>query len=510
MIKIKNITSIYLLTLLYFIVSFLGILHHELWLDEAHHWLLARDSISMLDLFKNTRYEGHPLLWSSFLYGITRLTANPFWMQFFHILISTSFVFIFLKKAPFKWLFKTLFIFGYFIIFEYNLISRNYSVGILFIFLACSIFKDRNSKFILLSFYLAMASNTHLMFSIIAIALFLTLLIEQFQSKQLLKSQNTLGYLIFGLGLLSILIQIRTTDSSWLLDPINKMSFGEQLVKGFISFFKGLIAIPDFRTIHFWNSNLLINMSKPFASVLVLLIYFVPFLLFFKNKKTLYFVYFALIGTQVFFFITQRVATRFHGMTYIIIIVALWIEHYYSSEDYKLKDYLYSLKLTLFKKPIVYCVLIIHFLSGIYAYSMDCIYPFTAAKVTVDYLKNENIKPEEIVTVTCDGTVLSAYLENKIYFLCDESLQSFCQWDSSCNRNISQEKVIAMLTNYMNSKKKVFFVSYYPFVNKAKNNNWMQLNTVLKVRFIKKFDCNIVDKSNYYIFEVSNNNPSKN
>lgn len=492
-----------MLTLLYFIVSLIGILHHEFFIDEAHHWLLARDSNSISELIKNTRIEGHPLLWSSLLYGISRFTANPFWMQFLHILISTSFVVVFLKKAPFNWLFKTLFIFGYFIVFEYNLISRNYSLGILFLFLACSVFKDRNSKFLLLSFYLALSSNSHLIFSVIAFALFLTLVIEQFQNKKLFKIQNIFGYLIFGLGLLSILIQIQTTDSSWLLDPIEKMPFGERLIKGFISFFKGLIAIPDFRTIHFWNSNLLVNLSIPIASVFALLIYFVPLLLFFKNKKTLYFVYFALIGTQIFFFITQRAATRFHGMTYIIIIVALWIEHYYESDNYKLKDFLNSLKLTLFKKPIVYSILIIHFLSGIYAYSMDYIHPFTCAKETVEYLKTEKLLSKEIITVTCDGTSLSAYLEKKIYFLCDESLQSFCHWDSSCTGNVTQEKAIVMLTNYMNSDKTVLFISYYPLTNNFKNKNWIPLNSTIIVRFIKKFDTNIVEKSNYYIYEVA-------
>ena len=494
---------IYFLTLLYFIISWIGILHHEFFIDEAHHWLLARDSNSIIDLIKNTRIEGHPLLWSSLLYGITRLTTNPFWMQFFHILISTSFVFVFLKKAPFNWLFKILFIFGYFIVFEYNLISRNYSLGILFLFLACSVFKDRSIKFLLLCFYLAIASNTHLIFSVIAFALFLVLLIEQFQNKQLFKPKNILGFLIFGLGLLSILIQIKTTNSTWLLDPIAKIPFGERLIKGFISFFKGLITIPDFRTIRFWNSNLLVNLSKPVSGIFALLIYFVPLLLFFKNKKTLYFVYFALIGTQIFFFVTQRAATRFHGMTYITIIIALWIEYYYNSEDYKLKDYLHSLKLTLFKNTIIYSILIIHFISGIYAYSMDYIYPFTSAKETIDYLKPKKIVSQEIVTVTCDGTLLSAYLERKIYFLCDESLQSFCRWDSSCAGSVTQEKAIVMLTDYMNSDKKILFISYYPLTNNFNNKKWVQLNNSIKVRFIKKFDINIVDKSNYYIFEVS-------
>jgi hypothetical protein len=497
----KDKIYLYVLTSLFFVVSFIGILHHELWLDEAHHWLLARDSNSFTNLNINTRSEGHPLLWSILLYGITRITTNPFWMQFLHILISTSFVFVFLKKAPFNWVIKTLFIFGYFIIFEYNLISRNYNLGILFLFLACTIFKERKNRFILISFYLAMASNTHLMFSVIAFALFVIIVFEQIENKQVSSTQNTFGYLIFGLGLISILIQIQTTNSGWLLNPIEKIPFSERLIKGFISFFKGLITIPDFRTIHFWNSNLIVDTNRKLASIFALLIYFLPLVLFSKNKKTLYFVYMGLIGTQIFFFVTQRAATRFHGMTYIIFIIALWIENYYPIDNYKLKDFLISLKLTLFKKQVVYCILIIQFCSGIYAYSMDLIYPFSSAKETIDFTK-KSYQGTEIISLNCEGTLLSAYLEKKIYFLCNQSFQSFCHWDFDCSGNMTKQKTIQMLTDYIKKNNNILYISYYSLGNE-KNKNWVILNSKIKARFIKKFDENIVEKSNYYIFEIS-------
>ena len=501
----RNESKYYLfLSLVYFAVSLVGILHHELWLDEAHHWLLARDSNSLSELIQNTHIEGHPLLWSFLLYGITRFTADPFWMQFLHILISSSAVFIFLRKAPFDWIFKTLFIFGYFMIFEYNLISRNYSLGILFLFLACTVFNNRDQKFTLLCLYLAIASNTHLMFSVIAFALFLTLIFEHIKNRQFFKSKFITGYLLFGLGLFLIYIQIHSTDSRWLMDPINKLPFQERIVKGFVSFFKGIVTIPDFRTIHFWNSNLLVNLSKPIAGVFALLIYFLPLLLFFKNRKTLFFVYTGLIGTQVFFFVTQREATRFHGMTYLIIIVALWIEHYYDSEENKLKVFLSSAKLKFLRKPIIYSILIIQLCSGIYAYSVDYEFPFTTAKETISYIKKENANKIEIITVTCDGTMLSAYLEKKIYFLCDGSLQSFCHWDSGCIGNVTQKESVAMLTNYMNSRNNnVLFVSSYALIKDTNVKDWVNLNEKTKVRFVKKFDDNIVFKTSCYIFEVS-------
>lgn len=495
-------TYLYFLTLLYFTLSLIGMLHHELWLDEAHHWLLARDSNSFIELIENTRYEGHPLLWNILLYGITRFTLNPFWMQFLHILISTTVVLVFLKKAPFNWIFKILFIFGYFILFEYNLISRNYSLGILFLFLACSVFKDRDQKFMLLSLYLALASNTHLMFTIIAFAFFLIVLWESILNKQLFKIQTIAGCLVFLIGLTAIIVQIQTTQSGWLLDPIQQIPFDERLRSGFVSVFKGWITIPDFRTIYFWNSNFVVNSSRSISAVLAVLIYLLPLLLFYKNKKTLYFVYIALIGVQIFFFVTQRAATRFHGMNYIILIIALWMEHYYTSERSKLKDYLTDFNLILLRKPIIYSILLIQFFSGIHAYSMDYIYPFTSAKETVDYLKKEGLDSKEIVSVTCDGTLISAYLERKVYFLCSGNYESFCHWNTSCDQNLTQKKSVDMLKNYMKSHDSCVYVSYYPLSKKLKNNSWEFISDNVKIRFLKKFDLNMVDKSYYYVFEI--------
>lgn len=500
--KTKN-TYILLLTALYFVVSFIGILHHEFFIDEAHHWLLARDSASVHELFINTRIEGHPLIWSLLLYAITRFTTDPFWMQLLHILISTATVVLFLKKAPFSWLFKILFIFGYFMIFEYNLISRNYILGVFFLFLACSIFENRKKRFNWVCIFLALAANIHLMFSIIAFALFLTLLVENLQKDSFSSRQHLIGYLIFGLGISSIIIQIQYTDSTWLLDPINAMPIQERLVIGFGSLFKGLVVIPDFRTLYFWNSNFIVNTCRPLAGVLAILIYFLPLLLFFKNRKTLFFVYTALVGAQIFFFITQRAATRFQGMTYIIIIMALWIEKSYDLETFKLKDFLNRLQLTLWRKPIIYSILIIQFCSGIYAYTMDYRYPFTSGKETVDFLKKEKLDQKEIVTSTCDGTILSAYLERKIWFLCDGSYQSFCHWNAGCVEIGKPNMTAEFLINYMNSHKDAIFVSYYPIAYDLHENIWMPLNRNIRFRLLKKFDLNMVDKTYYYVFEVS-------
>lgn len=495
-------------TLAYFIVSLVGVLHHELWLDEAHHWLLARDSHSIAELVANTHLEGHPLVWSFLLYGISRFTIDPAGMQVLHVIISTSVVYLFLRKAPFSWTFKVLFIFGYFMLYEYNLISRNYILGILFLFSACSVFKDRDKKFGLLCLYLALAANIHMMFSVPAFALFLTLILERLQRRKI-ELPVLAGCVVFGLGIAAMLVQVWYTDSDWLLGQFKPMPVGERLVKGYISLFKGLVALPDFRTHYFWNSNLIINLSRPLAAALGLAAYFVPLLLFFKNRKTLFFVYTALVGMEIFFYVTQRSATRFHGTSYLIIIMALWIETYYDAERSKLGNLAARFNLARFKKPFIYAVLALHLFSGVYAWAIDYKYPFTSAKQTVEFLKDNQLASREIVTVTCDGTIISAYLGRKIWFLCEGGYYSYCHWDIGCAGKIEPGKIAGLITDYIETHSNAIFVSYYPLSpGFPANNEWTSLNDKVEFRFLRsKYDVYVADNGYLYVFEVRKKQP---
>ncbi len=128
------------------ILGLIGILHHEMWRDEMQAWLLAKDSPSLGALYQNTVYEGHPLLWHLCLYGLTKVSHNPRIMQGFHLLISISSFALIVKISPFSWLQKRLFGFSYFIFYEYSVISRSYALGVLLIFLFCTLYKQSETK----------------------------------------------------------------------------------------------------------------------------------------------------------------------------------------------------------------------------------------------------------------------------------------------------------------------------------------------------------------------------
>src|ERR1700691_4076213 len=76
------------LSLVFLILSAIGIFSHELWLDEAQHFLIARDSDSLQEVYFHMQYDGHVRGWNFLLYFITHyISANPLYMQVFHWLI---------------------------------------------------------------------------------------------------------------------------------------------------------------------------------------------------------------------------------------------------------------------------------------------------------------------------------------------------------------------------------------------------------------------------------------
>ncbi len=495
----------FIFTIIFFILSFVGILHHEIWLDEAQHWLLARDSNSIPDLIINTRYEGHPLLWNILLYFISRFTLDPFWMQFLHIIIASSVVFVFFKNAPFSRVFKILFIFGYFTFFEYNLISRNYALGVLFFFLACSIYKYRKEKFILFACFLALTSNTHAIFVVISCSLMFTVFIEHIKENGLrLSTKINIGLSIFVIGTLLAIIQIIPPSDTLFFERTNELSIYQKIPKAFIVFFKGIFTLPDIRTIYFWNTNLIVNLSKFLAATLGIASLFIPCFLFFKNKIVLFYAYLSFIGTIIFFFTTQLSDTRYFGISYLIIISGLWINHHHQFEKNKLNSLISLSFFEKTKKTIVYSILGIQLFSGVFAYCVDFANPFSNAKQAVSYLKKSSISDKIIVSKTSDGTELSCYLQRPIYFACSNEYQSyFISRNTPPNPLNLKKSIIKSLENLIKTENEsIVLVLNNPLFHTKVTTNWITINKKVKHKLLQKFEKSIFNR-NYYVYEIS-------
>ena len=152
--------------------------HHEMWADEIQAWLLARDSGGVLDLLANLKYEGHPPLWYLLLMPLTRMTNDPSVMQALHWIIALSAIYVIVRHAPFTALQRALLPFGYYPLYEYGVISRNYALGLLCAAAACSLFRRWRQTPWRLGAILFLMSLTSLHACILAIGIVLGLALD--------------------------------------------------------------------------------------------------------------------------------------------------------------------------------------------------------------------------------------------------------------------------------------------------------------------------------------------
>ncbi|MEP7167875.1 MAG: hypothetical protein ABI855_00745 [Bacteroidota bacterium] len=492
----------------YFTLSFFGILHHEMWLDEMHHFLLARDSNSLSELYFNARYDGHPLLWNILLWIITRFTHDPFYMQLIHIVISTSAVIIFLRNAPFTDVFKTLFVFSYFIFYEYNIISRNYAISVLFLFIACSFLCSNKRKYHAILISLLLVSCTHLFSLMCAASLFLVTIVLYLHDSDKKSSKVKFGILclLFIIGFVFIFYSIIPPTDHFLkqydTDPYLSL---KRIGKAFSIFFKGLFHIPDFFKYHFWNTNLLVDISKNFSIIPSLLCFVVPLILFYDKPLSLLVFYLSSILIAVFIFWSPIIAgVRYFGYIFLLIIISLWLSEYtrtenlFFSEELSKKISKFNLR---FKIPFIYAIIFVQVISAGIAYSLDIANPFSEGKDVAKFILKNNLK-EKIIVVSnqSSGPPISGYLDKKIFYPETNQFGSFCKWNT--NPFVIDNATLISRLSELNEDDFVLVMNDTIFSSKVNSESMVFSNEKIKIFYLSKFDEGIVRSENYWLYEV--------
>lgn len=295
------------------------LLNHEPWRDEMQAWLLARDSASPLELWRNTRYEGHPLLWHLLLWLLSRWSQTPLTMQLAHGAVAVLTAGVFLAFAPFpRWL-RVLWVFGYFPLFEYGVISRNYGLTVLFLFLALAL---RHCPFTAAA-ALVLAAHASPMGVLLAPVLALVLLGRE---------RNTLAPLLafgfaWGLAVFSCLPPADYEHARgvfWQWDELR----GYYVLRGMATAF-----LPLFRPeLHFWNNPMLFPFPPRAiggAFLLAALIFAAAVALAvagMRGQRRCQVYYLVnLTVLLAFFYVKFPGATRHHGFVLIWTVVCLWL-----------------------------------------------------------------------------------------------------------------------------------------------------------------------------------------
>jgi hypothetical protein len=151
---VGGITAVYALT-----IAFTAA-HHEPWRDEVVPMSLAKQVPSVAELWRVLRYEGHPILWYLVLRCAYLAFGTTGVMPVASVLIAVAAVVVFLTRAPLPLWLKTLFVFGYFPLYEYSVIARGNGLAMLLLFTFCALYARRGTHPVALAATLAILANT--------------------------------------------------------------------------------------------------------------------------------------------------------------------------------------------------------------------------------------------------------------------------------------------------------------------------------------------------------------
>ena len=426
-----------------------------MWRDEFQPWLIARDSASLVDVLEKSRHEGHPAVWYVLLFFLTRLTQSPTVMQATHLLIACLVVYVFARCSPFNPLQKFLFAFGYFPFYEYAVLSRNYGIGVLFLFLACAQWPSRHTHPLRLATMLALASNTSVHALIIALAMELGLILEILLRRKIIFSLPAVrawrvycGFAVMAAGVLLALHQmVPPRDSSIVTLSVERVPVGTILN----SFIAAFFPIPGHEA-HFWGTNILdeywrFARMKIYCSCALVASLIATFM-----RRPLALTTFAAgaAGLLGFFYITSIGDLRHHGFLFILFMVAAWL--YRSSEDDEGTPALVRAGFPggIAPTALVTPVLIFQLSGGISAFQMALKNVFSNGQRASVYIKEHGLARLPIAgDVDYAMASIVGYLnKDKVYFPRANRFGSYVIWDKSRLHQMSQEELLRRTTAF--------------------------------------------------------------
>lgn len=408
--------------LLYAALSLWVMWHHELWADELHSWNIARESNSLIELVHNMRYEGHPAGWLALLWAIARFTHDPFAMQMAQWLIAVLVVYLVLFHSRMPLLMKALVPFGYYFLFEYAILSRNYGLGVLLAFLLCIVLrKEFRYKYLCYYTLLFLLSNVHLLTLLLAGSLhlyFLLSLAEQGKKKSGLLVHVLLAGIVFLPAAWCIAAPSGSGPTVALL--ISKTGISQLAIMAQAPL-RAFVPIPAWWQYHCWNSQFLLELqlhyrTLKFLSPLLsaLLLGWAWYLL--KGSKKSRIVFLANIVVTVMVGVVFTLHTeRYAGFIFIGFLVACWL--YYNERPAGKTN-----------KGGIIVLLVIQLLAGLFFAIKDIREPFSRMDKVKELVA---MVPAGSKVITDYRTVnaVSAYLDQPMYCLDQRRAVPFVLWE---------------------------------------------------------------------------------
>ena len=429
----KDTVQNILLLAFFALLTFVFVLHHEIWADEAQAWLVARD-LDFFGLIKHVRTEGHPLLWYFLLMPLTKLFHGfnaVFSMQILSWLLVLAGAFLLVFKSPFNYLAKVSVLLSSGFLYWYSVVPRNYCLIPLFLFLLAIVYKDRKTKPFWYAGLLILLANTHIIMFGFCCVLAFAFGLESFKEKN--KKNIAAFEIIFAVLFFMVLYFWGMQNENYIVKTCYPHEYG---VSGFLHIYEKVI----------FNIYGFSNFLVIFLFTLFLVFSGVVFYVY--DKK----IFFAFLLNFVYqFYIYMSVWMIHPPRAFTLLIVSLFgFWGIYNNIDSK--------KLKFFINISLIFMFILSFAGTLKLAVQDYFYEFSGGKKAAEYIK-QNIPDDAFIisNFPLSTTAVSAYLPKdkwKIFYDGYNNFYTFTLW----NKNISHPSVPIDLEKFIKREKVVYAI----------------------------------------------------
>ncbi|MFT5129781.1 MAG: hypothetical protein ACI8W8_003410 [Rhodothermales bacterium] len=474
---------------LFSFLTIIGLIGHEMWRDEMRVWLTATKSADLSLLFDELIYDGHPGLWYLLVRALSPISQNPEIVKVLHFAVAATTACLILKSECPIWQ-KCLLPLGYFFVYEYGVISRNYSLGICLLIGAAVLHSRGRYRLSLCCLLPASLASVHAL--VIALAFHIVLLFKLPKK----------GWAIFSSGLILFFFYLQFfafNSRDGRESPEITLSF-ERIIDYIENVTYAFFPIPS-NGINFWNQMVAL---PPILSVLLFIVIISSIAYYFRSHRTILaflVAVFCLFLLLNIFFVSQ--ALRHCGHFFVSFVIALII-----SAARKLDaDLLEEVSPRANSKAMDCCigaVLCLHVILAVFAVKTDVERPFSNAKQTADFIKKNNLAAAPIIVDWHPaGESLAAYLDKELVMYRASHFGYFTPNTQAVAETSAAELMNSAASMAKTHKQDILLILTY-------NADPLLLSfSSPELRVAKLFESNpkaIVDTEDYYVYLFSPTN----
>ncbi len=426
--------------LLYGMINLIMVLRHEPWRDEAQAWLISKD-LSVLGIFQQMKYEGHPCLWHLLLAPFSKSSLPLITINFISLFIMCAAAFLFLRYAPFSYPVKALCLFSSCFMYYYPVIARSYCLIPLILFLTATAYKNRSRHPIRYGICLAFITQTHVIMLGLYGMLSIFFAAEEITAIMKKRALTKISHIIFSFfiilsGFLLLCVQIMGSIAANSTVSLHKENLTLPVIAEKLR--DTLSSVLDACTGGFILNGTGGYTASRFTVILIIVSVFMIAWLIYSCKAAVIFLFSVLYQLLIYTFVATHSVQRSLTLPFLLLF-CLWI-----SNDIRASS--------LFRSALKYICIILFVLLCISSYpdlmnqlKADIQYPYSNTADAAVYIK-ENLPSDSLIICTAEPqpTALIATLPTPMIWNCvREKYQTFTTWDEHLFDTVTFEEMKA-------------------------------------------------------------------